>query len=518
VLYKEIPFLQLTLALAGGIVTGSLIQTGGLLPLILTGLLLIFIPLLLAIVIRDSLKIFSVRDGLLVSIILFITGIVLYQASMRRLAELPGSRETYLLRAEASPEERERSVRLPARIIACNNTGMSGYGNHIMLYFRDTTDLDIIRPGTYLEISLTPRLIGDPDTTDNFDYTKYMNRKGFSYFAFAGKDFIIKDGRRGIRNNAARLREKLVGILAATSLEGEQLALTAALTLGYRDLLGEDLSEHFRRSGITHILAVSGLHVGILSVIIMSLLSFLKGRASIIRIIITVVAIWIFAFITGLSPSVTRASLMFSFLHAGKLIQRPVNNINSLLASAFTVMVIDPTVLFEAGFQLSYSAVIFILLFYKPLYRSVQPRGIAASKLWSMTVVTLLAQLGTLPFIVYYFNSIPLMSFVTNIIAIPSAFVILAGGLASIVTSPLPLFPLITSWITGKTAWLLSKIAGEVSSLPFSAVNTGRVNFVLFISLIILVPLGTSYFTRKDSVHPHLLLASLIFTLIASAA
>ncbi|TFH37393.1 MAG: ComEC/Rec2 family competence protein, partial [Bacteroidia bacterium] len=317
---------------------------------------------------------------------------------------------------------------------------------------------------------------------------------------------------------AARLRKKLITILSGSSLSGENLALTTALTLGYRDLLNEEVTENFRRSGITHILAVSGLHVGILSLIMMSLLSFLKGRAVIIRVIISVAAIWVFAFITGLSPSVTRAAFMFSFLHAGKLVQRPVNNINSLLASAFVVLIINPTVIFEAGFQLSYSAVIFILLFYQTLYNSIAVKGVLVRKIWSMTVITLLAQLGTLPFVIYYFHSLPVMSFFTNIIAIPSAFIILAGGLTSILTFPLPFIQLIASAITGKAAGLLINLADKVSSLPFSTFETGNASLPLFISLLLLVPLATSFFVRKDSVHPHLLLASAIITIIASAA
>jgi competence protein ComEC len=282
-------------------------------------------------------------------------------------------------------------------------------------------------------------------------------------------------------------------------------------------MLGEELAEDFRRAGITHILAVSGLHVGILSVIIMSMLSFLKGRRVIISVIISLSAIWIFAFVTGLSPSVTRASLMFSFLHIGRLSRRPVNNINSLLASAFMVMVINPPVLFEAGFQLSYSAVLFILLFFKPLYSSIAFRNTILDKLWSMTVVTCLAQLGTLPFVLYYFQSIPVMSFITNIIAIPSAFVILSGGLALLITSPLPLIPLAIAAATGKTAMVLINIADRVASLPFSTIETGTISLPLFISIIILVPLCTSFIARRGSIHPHILLSSAIITIIASA-
>ena len=155
-------------------------------------------------------------------------------------------------------------------------------------------------------------------------------------------------------------------------IEGERLALVAAITVGQKNMLDPEQKQYFIKAGVMHIMAVSGLHAVILSLFIFKLLFFLKGRLNILRILITLLILWSFAFVTGLTPSVLRATLMFSFLQAGNIMKRPVNGINSVLASAFVLILIRPSVIFDAGFLLSYSAVIFIICFYRDFYHEAQ--------------------------------------------------------------------------------------------------------------------------------------------------
>jgi competence protein ComEC len=512
VLNREIPFLKLTAALAAGIIAGAILPGNR---------ILIWLPLIAFTTLTISLiycrrSIISIRQSLLTILFLAASGFSLYRLKMYFPMPSEPAATTYTLRADDFPEKREKTVRIPVTIISPNPAPRSGKDIRMMLYFRDTVATAEIKPGSHFTIFLNPAPITDPDSSDNFHYPLYMKRKGFLLYSFAGGQLSSEPGPPGLRNRALLFREKITALMAQYNFHSEALGLTAALTLGHREMLSPDITEDFRRSGITHILAVSGLHVGMFSLLVLGILSFLKGRLAFVPPLAAIIAIWCFALVTGLGPSVTRASIMFTFLHAGLLIKRGVNSINSLLASAFLLLVLNPALLFDTGFQLSYSAVLFILLFYRELVSLMPVKNHIAKKLWSMTAVTLLAQAGTLPFIIYYFNSVPLLSVVTNIVAIPAAFLILAGGIATVVTSPLPVVPHAAAFIANGTSLLLIKVTSMLSSIPFASLSTPSISRAFFLSLVILLPVTLAFMLKREKVHIHIVLACAIVSLLLS--
>ena len=151
---------------------------------------------------------------------------------------------------------------------------------------------------------------------------------------------ILSPDHRKLIHRALIIREKIIEMYQRRGITGERLALVAAITLGQKNMLDPEQKQNFIKAGVMHIMAVSGLHAVILSLFVFNLLFFLKGRFNILRILITILILWSFAFVTGLTPSVLRATLMFSFLQAGNLMKRPVNGINSVLASAFVLILI----------------------------------------------------------------------------------------------------------------------------------------------------------------------------------
>ena len=232
-----------------------------------------------------------------------------------------------------------------------------------------------------------------------------------------------------------------------------------------------------------HIMAVSGLHAVILSLFIYNLLFFMKGKLNILRTAITFLLLWAFAFVTGLTASVLRATLMFSFLQTGKLMKRSVNSMNSVLASAFILILIRPSVLFDAGFLLSYSAVIFIICFYRDFYLKLAFKTRTGDKIWQSALVTILAQAGTLPLTVTLFNQFPTWFILTNIIIVPlSSFLIIVGCLVPL-TYPVrfisqPLASLL-NYLTGLTEMLTEKAC----ALPLSTIQ--KIGMVPFESLLL---------------------------------
>ena len=531
----------------------------------------IWLPLLLIIILSISLAasrnmINSARHSLLTLLFISAAAFSLYRLRMARTGAVDPPSTIYVVRADDYPEIREKSVRLPVTLISTYSptSASSQASSHpptstssqdpsqnpshiptsrssqalshpptsasskfqlktssqnkkIMLYFSDSLTTGEIKPGTHFSLFLNPLHFTDPDPSDNFDYPLYMKRKGFLFYAFVYETPELLPGPPGIKNRSLLIRDKIAAVMAKRIDNRDALALTAALTLGHRELLSEDITENFRRSGITHILAVSGLHVGMFSLLVLGLLSFLKGRLSFIPPLAAIIAIWCFALVTGLGPSVTRASLMFTFLHAGLLMRRGVNSINSLLASAFVLLIINPALLFDTGFQLSYSAVLFILLFYRDLHSLIPVKNKLLNKLWSMMAVTLLAQAGTLPFIIYYFNSVPLLSVITNIIAVPAAFLILAGGITTVITAPLPVVPQLAAAIAGGTSQVLIRVTDFISHYSFASITTPAVSMPFFLSLIIFLPLLLTLLLKREKVHIHLVLAASILTLLLSA-
>ena len=184
--------------------------------------------------------------------------------------------------------------------------------------------------------------------------------------------------------------------------------MLAALTLGYKDALTPELRESFSTTGAMHVLAVSGLHVGIIFVVLEFLLSFLNrwrfGKR--LKPILIIVLLWSYAFITGLSPSVLRSSVMFSCMAFGGVLGRKSNTYNTIFVSAFFLLFFNADLLFDVGFQLSYSAVIAIVYFQPKIAGLLYVRNRFLRWAWDLAAVSLAAQIGTAPFAIFYFHQL----------------------------------------------------------------------------------------------------------------
>jgi competence protein ComEC len=301
-----------------------------------------------------------------------------------------------------------------------------------------------------------------------------MENQGIKYFALTNSHDIIRHvvpAHRKLIYRALMIREKIISMFRERGITGERLALVSAITLGQKRMLDPEQKLNFIKAGVMHIMAVSGLHAIILSLFVINLLFFLKRRFNILRIGITILILWAFAFVTGLTPSVLRATLMFSFLQAGKLIQRPANGINSVLASAFFLIIMKPSVIFDAGFQLSYSAVIYIMCFYNDLYRIFSFKTWLGDKIWQSVVVTIVAQAGTLPLTIMLFNRFPTYFILANITIVPvSNLLIITGCLVPMffqIRFLSQFLAMLLNYLTGLTEMLTASAA----SLPYSTIE-----------------------------------------------
>ncbi|MHB9141736.1 MAG: ComEC/Rec2 family competence protein, partial [Paludibacter sp.] len=236
------------------------------------------------------------------------------------------------------------------------------------------------------------------------------------------------------------------------------------------DALHPVLRENYSHSGAMHILAVSGLHVGVIYLILSFLLSFLNGnkKLKILKAILIIILLWVYAFLTGLSPSVVRATVMFSFVAFGTCFERKSQIYNTISVSAFLMLLFNPNYLFEVGFQLSYCAVICIVYFQPKIAKWFQPKNKIFRWSWDLLAVSLAAQIGTAPIALYYFHQFANYFLLTNMIAIPVATLIIYFAVALLIVAPVPFISTFLAFILKWLLRFLNFSIETIDNLPHS--------------------------------------------------
>jgi competence protein ComEC len=284
-----------------------------------------------------------------------------------------------------------------------------------------------------------------PLNPHQFDYSNYLELNQVYHQLYIKQDelLLLSDSKTTIYGFADQLRARINTKLVAAGFKSEALSIMNALLLGQRQTIDKTIYNNYVNSGTIHILAVSGLHVGIILWILNFLfrpLLYLK-YGNYIRPLILVTILWSFAVIAGLSPSVTRAVTMFSIISIAMHLKRPTNIYNTLVISAFLILLFKPTFLFAVGFQMSYLAVLGIVSVQPILYKLWQPKYFVIDKPWQIFTVTLAAQAGVVPISLFYFHQFPGLFFISNIVVIPFLGLILGFGLLVIALALINMLP-----------------------------------------------------------------------------
>jgi len=290
-----------------------------------------------------------------------------------------------------------------------------------------------------------------------FDYNKYMKTLGvYKQLNLSHTQLKVIDNTPvSARAIAGKLRDKIILNLKKQSFAKDELAVIQALLLGQRQELSPEIQKNYAAAGVIHILAVSGLHVGIILLMLSWLLKFLDrvpyGKT--LKTLILLAMLWGFALIAGLSPSVVRAVSMFSFVAIGMQLKRRTSILNTLFASLLILLLLNPLYAFQVGFQLSYAAVFAIVVFQPAIMKLMEPKYKVTRYLWKIVSVTLAAQIGVLPLSLFYFHQFPGLFLVSNILILPFMGLILAIGIILILLILLGLNPFLLSRIY---AWMIS--------------------------------------------------------------
>ena len=413
--------------------------------------------------------------------------------------------EAYIATISSEPSINPKSIKAVLEITQIKDNGVwimtSG---KCLVYFKNQGNIKL-RYGDIINFLRTPTNVLPPSNFDEFDYKRYLSHHHIYQRAYlSNTDFkiISFEPISIVKEKAINWRKFLLNRYKKYGIEGEELAIISALTLGKKESLTNELKSAYSSAGAMHVLAVSGLHVGIIFLVLRFILGwmdkFKNGEA--IKAVILIISIWFYAFITGLSPSVIRAATMFSFMILAVSFGRSSNIYNTLALSAFAILVYEPFMLLEVGFQLSYLAVIGIIYLHPYIYNLIEiPPGII-EKAWNITCVSISAQLVTAPLGILYFHQFPTYFLVSNLIVIPAAFLIIFTAIGFQFLSIIPFLGSLISSILYGIVFGLNMLVKGIEHLPNSLITGLDVSIIetwIMYLIIATITIWLTHYNKK---------------------
>ncbi|MCF8253629.1 MAG: ComEC/Rec2 family competence protein [Bacteroidia bacterium] len=373
----------------------------------------------------------------------------------------------------------------------------------ILLYFKNTEKAALPQYGDQIVIKSHFLEISSAKNPYAFDYQKFLAKKYITHSTFldSGSWIILQTNLGNPFQKAAYSVQNYIQKTLETNVsEASERGIAEALLYGFDNDIDPETRNAFGRTGTLHVLAVSGMHVGLVFMVLSLLLKPLerKKTASKWLALIQILGIWAYSLLCGFSPSILRASLMFSFVLLGKQLNRSSNPFNSLAASAFFLLLFEPNLIFNVGFQLSYAAVAGILGFYPYLYHSIIFPHKFLDHIWKVFAVSISAQILTLPISIYYFHQLPNYFLIANLLIIPLASFIIYSGILLLLVSPFPVLALWAGKLTSLLIWLTHKTAFFIANLPYSYIDKLFWNPLQVGIYFLLLVCTIIYFQKRD--------------------
>ena len=347
-----------------------------------------------------------------------------------------------------------------------------------------------------------------------FNYKHYLKKQGINQQVYITHQeiLLLDESKVSLLRFIDAFRVKIQKSLRRYHFTDDELAVMNALLLGQRQEISKQLSDNYSKAGAIHILAVSGLHVGIILLILSFVLKPLErvNNGKLIKLVLVILSLWFFAILAGLSASVIRAVTMFSAIALGQFFNKRNAVEHSLIFSMFIILLWKPLFLFDVGFQLSYTAVFGIIWIQPVLYQLWKPNFFIVDKGWQLITVSVAAQLGVLPISLFYFHQFPALFFISNLIIIPFLGVILGLGLVVLVLSYESILPVFLEGFYGDVISILNKVVAFVArqeSFLFSEISFSALKMIFAYSLIIS---GFQLFLKLNTKRCFLFFASIL--------
>ncbi len=409
-------------------------------------------------------------SGIAIQYLFLVLGMGVYWqqvAQTRPTTLLQPGKHALLLQLEEPPTERNKTFKAVGTIRQYSITDTPQYTTgKIILYFKKDTalfrQLPSLQPGTQLVIQANVQPIINSGNPGSFDYINWCHRKGIYYQSFVQMQqcMVAPGGHLSTLSTTLwRLRLRVLNVLQQYIPDTGASGVAAALLIGYRNYLDRELVQAYSNVGVVHIIAISGLHLGMIYGLFFFMLAPLERSAKWrwVKYVLLLFVIWLFTAIAGGMPSIARSAVMFSLIILGQWFNRNAPIYNNLSASACLLLCYNPFNLWDVGFQLSYAAVLGIVLF-QPAIQQLLIRIVPFKKIAQLMAVTLAAQIFTTPISWYHFHQFPVYFLIANLWVVPLSGFLLYGLMALVLVYPFP---------------VLAKVLGRVLSRGIEWMNVG---------------------------------------------
>lgn len=350
-------------------------------------------------------------------------------------------------------------------------------------------DFEIV-PGHLIAFNINLKRVRNLGNPDEMDYASYLHDRGIIYRQHISVDKVAIVGTSPtLLTRAFNLREKLQHKVLNSALSPESQSLIIAMLLGNDDFIEPIMRDSFSQAGVAHVLALSGLHVAIITLLIWFLLfplDYVRGKK--IRLILTLMILVAYDVLTGLSPSVIRATVMMAFVFMSQIFYRKATPLNSMATAALAILIFSPFSLYNVGFQLSFITVTALIVFYQ-LFDIKFPRNKIISYTLTTLTTSLVAMVSTLALTAYYFNTVTVMAAVANLLIMPLIPVLMVLGAVALVLLAAgsvlgPIVKLI-DWVTQAINYLTQTMA-SLTTAPSLYVPSWAV-IVYYVIIVLLV-------------------------------
>ena len=424
---------------------------------------------------------FQQLQGFLLNLILVVTGLfITYQKDIRHNQKWFGNfyHDSDYIAATINEPLVEKNKSYKAEVVVDNILHKDHQENTIgklIIYFaKDSANEMSLKYGDKILVYKKLQEIKNPGNPGSFNYQRYSAFHQVFHNVFLKKsDWVILDEKNinSVQQFLFAARHNVLSILQK-NMQGndDQLAIAEALLIGYTQDLDKDLVQAYSNTGVVHIIAISGMHLALIYLMLVWLFNRIPliKRAKIIKVILILSCLWLFSLLTGGAPSILRAAVMFSCIVIGENFAKKASVYNSIAASAFILLCYNPYFLWDVGFQLSYLALLSIVIFQKPVYHLLYVKNKWLDKLWALGSVSLAAQIFTFPICLYYFHQFPTLFLFTNIIMVPLSGLILFVEIFLIGFAWVPFLSALIGKLTWYMIWLMNKIILLFNALPFA--------------------------------------------------
>lgn len=402
-------------------------------------------------------------------------------------------------------EEKENSYKTIVRIdsLIDSKRQIRKADGKLLLYLQKDSTRHALAIGDKILLPAKFQPIEGPKNPGQFNYKDYIAGKQIYYQAYVRSGELVRicpGERYALKRWSQDLSVSVQRVLFRFIPNRDAAALADGILLGHRADIEAGLYDAFAYTGILHILSVSGLHVGIVYALLALLLKVVPDRNRIIRIIkflVILACIWLFALVTGMGAAVVRAAILFSLLHYGRLSREQTHPINLLGGAALIQLFIDPLQVYDIGFQLSYLAMLGLFLLAKPIYALYYHPNKLVDWTWQLWSASLGAQLFTLPLSLFYFGNFPTWFLLANIFAIPLSTLILWLSLALIPMQGVPVLGTVLGKAIGFLGWFFTKLTLFIAGLPLGQVSGLKVNALQAVLIFIAAGLFAVFIIRK---------------------